>query len=267
MLFRFLSFYLIPFFFHSSIPTRISHSVQLLSCVQLFAIPWTAACQASLSITKSQSLLKLMFIESVMPSNCLILCHPFSSWLQPFSASGFLPKSQFCTSGGWSIGASASAVIISPWDSLLAFVIAEHKTLPCCLNYSQMFLTGIRKINIDKMCEDQGDKNKITYILYLYYICLTNSVPWLSLPGIFNMNWIYKSISVSRCITILKHKRSHVRRLCIWARKSQMRVFLSVSWRSNLAMFKPLTESANYILASRFIQKHHRKTGSSCKHS
>ena len=38
--------------------------------------PWTAACQASLSITNSQSLLKLMSIESVMPSNCLILCHP-----------------------------------------------------------------------------------------------------------------------------------------------------------------------------------------------
>ena len=51
-------------------------SVQLLSCVQLFAIPWTAAHQASLSITKSLSLLKFMSIELVMPSNHLILCHP-----------------------------------------------------------------------------------------------------------------------------------------------------------------------------------------------
>ena len=50
-------------------------SVQLLSCVRLFVTPWTAAHQASLSITHSQSLLKLMFIESVMPSNHLILCH------------------------------------------------------------------------------------------------------------------------------------------------------------------------------------------------
>ena len=50
-------------------------SVQLLSHVQLFATPWTAACQASLSITNSQSLLKLMSIESVMPSNHLILYH------------------------------------------------------------------------------------------------------------------------------------------------------------------------------------------------
>ena len=51
-------------------------SVQLLSCVRLFVTPWTAACQASLSITSSQSLFKLMSIESVMPSNHLILCHP-----------------------------------------------------------------------------------------------------------------------------------------------------------------------------------------------
>ena len=50
--------------------------VQLLSFVQLFATPWTAACQASLSITNSQSLPKLTSIESVMPSNHLILCHP-----------------------------------------------------------------------------------------------------------------------------------------------------------------------------------------------
>ena len=50
-------------------------SVQLLSRVQLFATPWTAALQASLSITNSQRLLKLMSIESVMPSNHLILCH------------------------------------------------------------------------------------------------------------------------------------------------------------------------------------------------
>ena len=51
-------------------------SVQSLSRVHLFATPWTAARQASLSITNSQSLLKLMSIESMMPSNHLILCHP-----------------------------------------------------------------------------------------------------------------------------------------------------------------------------------------------
>ena len=51
-------------------------SIQLLSCVQLFVTPWTAARQASLSITNSWSLLKLMSMESVMPSNHLILCCP-----------------------------------------------------------------------------------------------------------------------------------------------------------------------------------------------
>ena len=57
----------------SSVPFS---SVQLLSHVRLLATPWTATCQASLSVTNSQSLLKLMSIESVMPSNHLILCRP-----------------------------------------------------------------------------------------------------------------------------------------------------------------------------------------------
>ena len=51
-------------------------SVQLLRHVRLFATPWTAACQASLSITHSWNLLRLMTTESVMPSNHLILCRP-----------------------------------------------------------------------------------------------------------------------------------------------------------------------------------------------
>ena len=51
-------------------------AIQSLHCVQLFVTPWTAACQAFLSITNFQSLLKLMFIESVVPSNHLILCCP-----------------------------------------------------------------------------------------------------------------------------------------------------------------------------------------------
>ena len=60
----------------SSDGTHSVSSVQLLSCVWLFVTPWTAACQASLSITNSQSLLKLMCIASLMPSNHLILSHP-----------------------------------------------------------------------------------------------------------------------------------------------------------------------------------------------
>ena len=58
------------------IRSRNRHTVQSLRRIQLFTTPWTAAHQASLSITYSWSLLKLMSIESVMPSNHLILCHP-----------------------------------------------------------------------------------------------------------------------------------------------------------------------------------------------
>ena len=56
--------------------SKVSVSVQSLSHVRLFATPWTAALQASLSITNSQSLFKLLSIESMMPSNHLILCRP-----------------------------------------------------------------------------------------------------------------------------------------------------------------------------------------------
>ena len=86
-------------------------SVQLLSHVRLFATPWIAACHTSLSITNSQSLLKLISIESVMPSNHLILCCPLSSCLQSFPVSGSFPTSQFFTSAGQSIGVSASTSV------------------------------------------------------------------------------------------------------------------------------------------------------------
>ena len=92
-------------------------SVQSLSRVRLFATPWTATRQASLSITNSWSLLKLISIESVMPSNCLILCRPFSSHLQSFPALGSFPMIQFFTSGGHqSIGASASVLPMNIQD-------------------------------------------------------------------------------------------------------------------------------------------------------
>ena len=82
--------------------------VQSLSCVRLFVTPWTEAHQASLSFTISRSLLKLMSIESAMPFNHLILCHPFSSCLQSFPASRSFLMSRLLASVGQSIGASAS---------------------------------------------------------------------------------------------------------------------------------------------------------------
>ena len=87
-------------------------SVQPLSRVQLFATPWTAASQTSLSITNSWSLLKLMSTESVMPSNHLIPVIPFFSCLQSFPASGSFQMNQFFTSGGPSIGVSALASVL-----------------------------------------------------------------------------------------------------------------------------------------------------------
>ena len=86
--------------------------VQSLSHVLLFAIPWTAACQAPLSLTISQSLLKLMSIESVMPSNHLSSVIPFSSCLQSFPASGSFLMSSLFISGGQRIGASVSASVL-----------------------------------------------------------------------------------------------------------------------------------------------------------
>ena len=86
-------------------------SVQSLSCVQLFATPWTTARQASLSITNSWSLPKLMSIESAMPSNHLILCRPLSFCLQSFPVSGSFQMSQLFASDGQSIGVSASTSV------------------------------------------------------------------------------------------------------------------------------------------------------------
>ena len=74
--------------------------VQLLRCVWLIEISWTAACQASLSITNSQILLKLMSIKSVIPSNRLILCHPLFLLPSIFPASESFPVKQLFASGG-----------------------------------------------------------------------------------------------------------------------------------------------------------------------
>ena len=86
--------------------------VQWLSHVWLFVTPWTAACQASLSFTISWSLLKLRSVESVMPSNHLILCCPLLLLPSIFPSIGSFPVSRLFTSGGQSIGTSASASVL-----------------------------------------------------------------------------------------------------------------------------------------------------------
>ena len=97
-------------------------AVQLLGAVQLFVTPWTATRQTSQSFTISKSLLKLVSIESVMPSNHLILCCPLSSCLQPFPASGSFPVSHFFASGGQSIGSFSFSISHSnEYSGLISF--------------------------------------------------------------------------------------------------------------------------------------------------
>ena len=98
------------YFFSTTSYNQFS-SVQSLSGVQLFATPWTAACQASLSITNSRSLLKLIAIESNHPTISSSVV-PFSSCLQSFPASGSFPMSQFFTLSGQRIGVSSSASVV-----------------------------------------------------------------------------------------------------------------------------------------------------------
>ena len=89
----------------------LNQSIQLFNNVWLFVTPWTAAHQASLSIANSWSLLKLMFIESVMPSNHLILCCPLLLLPSIFPSIRVFPISQFFTSGSQNIGVSASTSV------------------------------------------------------------------------------------------------------------------------------------------------------------
>ena len=122
--------------------------------------PWTAACQASLSITNSCSLLKLMSIKSVMPSHHLMHCCSLCSCLQSFPASGSFPMSQFFASGGQSIGISASASVLPmniqdryppriDWLDLLAVqgtlksLLQHHSSKASILWFSAFFMVQL----------------------------------------------------------------------------------------------------------------------------
>ena len=117
-------------------------SVQLLSHVQLFVTPWTTEHQASLSTTNSQSLPKLMSIESVMPSNHLILCHPFSSCLQFFPASGSFLRSQLFASVHFSSVQSLSRV----WLFATPWIAARQASLSITNSRSSLRLTSIESV-------------------------------------------------------------------------------------------------------------------------
>ena len=106
----------------SSLAVSQFSSVQLLSRVRLFATPWTTTHWASLSITNSRSLPKPISIESVMPSNHLILCCPLLLLPSIFPASGSFQMSQLFTSDGQSTGVSASTSVFpmntQDWSAL-----------------------------------------------------------------------------------------------------------------------------------------------------
>ena len=95
----------------SSNPCCSELSVQSFRCVWLFATPWTAAREASLSNTNSQSLLKLISIKSVMPSKNLILCCPLLLLPSIFPSIRVFSNDQLFTTGGQSIGVSASTSV------------------------------------------------------------------------------------------------------------------------------------------------------------
>ena len=114
LIYQFVAGILIVLMYHEFILQSLMSvqfsSVQSLSCVRLFVTPMRpAACQASLSITNPRSLFKLMSIESVMPSNHLILCHPLFLLPQSLPASESFPRSQLFAWGGQSTGVSALA--------------------------------------------------------------------------------------------------------------------------------------------------------------
>ena len=128
--------------------------VQSLSCVQLFAVLWTAAHYASLSFTISQILLKLMSIEFMVPSTISSSVTSFFSFPQSFPASGSFPMSQFFAPGGQSI----RAFNISPSDEysgLISFridgfdllsvqgtlksILQHHSTIASILRRSAFF--------------------------------------------------------------------------------------------------------------------------------
>ena len=112
--------------------------VQSLSCVQLFVTPWTAASQASLSFTISQSLLKLMATESVMLSNQLVLCHPLLLHSIFPSISVFSNELALCIR--WpNIGASASASVLTMSISAWFSAAGEKKTLKRSIGLSPHF--------------------------------------------------------------------------------------------------------------------------------
>ena len=191
---------------------------QSLTRVWLFVTPWTIAHQFPLSSTISLSLLKFMSIESVMPSNHLILCF----CPQFFPASGSFPVSQLFASGGQSSGASATASVlpvnIQDWFPLgwtgwisfqskglsrvfsnttvekhqfwaSAFFMCEPSTLACIHDYWRNHSFEDRFVTMRKTI-----KEEVHIFLFIFnYTNVTINIPFLLLPVWQNKN-LYTSL-------------------------------------------------------------------------
>ena len=148
------------------IPVFRFSSVQSLSCVQLFATPWTAARQASLSIINSWSLLKLTSIESVMPSNHLIFCHPL-----------FLPPSVFPSIRVFS---NESALRIR-WPKYWSFNfnISPSKEYPGLISFRMDWLDLLAdKGNLKSLLQNNSSKASILWCSAFFIVQL--STPYMT---------------------------------------------------------------------------------------
>ena len=159
-------------------------SVQSLSCIWLFVNPWTAACQASIPIANSQSLLKLMSIELVVPSNHLILCRPLL--LQSFPASGSSLMGQLFASSGqsmhnikltiltickrsaqWQHVPSRCCASITPSISLTLFIWQNRSSITFWISSRCFLLLATQSSN-----QDTWDWARCVYFLEGLAVCI-----------------------------------------------------------------------------------------------
>ena len=131
------------------------------SSILTWKIPWTAALQASLSITNSWSLLTLMCIELPMPSHHLILCFPFSSCLQSLLASGSFLRSQCFASSDQSIEASVSAS--SPSNECSGLI-------SCRIDWFNLAVQGTRK----NLLQHDSSKASVVWRSALFMVQLSH---------------------------------------------------------------------------------------------
>ena len=142
-------------------------SVQLLSHVRLFATPWTAACQASLFITNSQNLPKLMSIESVMPSNYLILCHPL-----------LLPPSIFPSIRGFSNESALRMRWLKYWS--FSFNISPSNEHPGLISFRMDWLDLLAVQGTLKSLLNRGDEYFLDTLVSLFMYNYLNLMKYLS---------------------------------------------------------------------------------------